>query len=70
MLPKDVSSQDEITRERIAQRAYSIWEREGRPLDRAFDHWLKAEAEVAASLTPPQPERRRAVKPRAHGHTA
>ena len=29
----------------IAQRAYQIWENEGRPNDRALDHWLEAEAE-------------------------
>ncbi len=29
----------------IAKRAYQIWENEGRPNDRALDHWLEAEAE-------------------------
>lgn len=29
----------------IAQRAYSLWEVEGRPSGRELDHWLRAEAE-------------------------
>lgn len=32
--------------QRIRERAYEIWERAGRPDDRALDHWLQAEAEV------------------------
>jgi hypothetical protein len=32
----------------IAERAYSIWEGEGRPSGRDLDHWLRAEAEVQA----------------------
>ncbi len=30
----------------IQEKAYSIWEAEGRPSDRGLDHWLKAEAGV------------------------
>ena len=32
----------------IRERAYSIWEREGRPHGRELDHRLRAEAEIAA----------------------
>jgi hypothetical protein len=32
----------------IAERAYVIWEREGRPEGRAWQHWLQAEAEYRA----------------------
>jgi hypothetical protein len=32
---------------RIEQRAYEIWESEGRPHGRHGDHWQRAEAEVA-----------------------
>ena len=32
----------------IARRAYTIWEREGRPHGRDFEHWLKAEREIQA----------------------
>ena len=35
--------------ERIRQRAQEIWETEGRPEGRAEEHWLRAEAEIAAS---------------------
>ena len=38
----------------IAKRAYAIWEREGRPHGRDFEHWLDAEREMnAAAPTPP-----------------
>ncbi len=32
--------------DRIRQRAYAIWDGEGRPADRATEHWLQAEREV------------------------
>lgn len=32
----------------ITKAAYRIWEAEGRPHGKDLDHWLKAEAEVAA----------------------
>jgi hypothetical protein len=41
----------------IQERAYHIWENEGRPHGRDFEHWLKAEQELAS------PQNRR--KPRA-----
>lgn len=33
----------------IRKRAHEIWEREGRPQFRDQEHWLKAEAELAAA---------------------
>jgi Protein of unknown function (DUF2934) len=33
---------------RIRDRAYAIWEREGRPEGKDQEHWLRAEAEIAA----------------------
>jgi Protein of unknown function (DUF2934) len=30
----------------VRERAYSIWEEEGRPEGRHLDHWLRAEAEI------------------------
>ena len=30
----------------IRERAYAIWEQEGRPEGKSLDHWLQAEAEV------------------------
>ncbi len=35
-------------RAEIERRAYLLWEREGRPQDKALDHWLRAEAAVDA----------------------
>jgi hypothetical protein len=32
----------------IRERAYAIWEEEGRPEARHLDHWLRAEAEISA----------------------
>jgi hypothetical protein len=32
---------------RIQQRAYQLWEDEGRPAGKDEDHWLTAEAELA-----------------------
>ncbi|HET9067865.1 MAG TPA: DUF2934 domain-containing protein [Amaricoccus sp.] len=37
---------------RIRERAHSIWEREGRPADRAEAHWSMARAEIAAEAPP------------------
>ena len=34
--------------ERVRERAYEIWQQEGRPQGKAVEHWLRAEAEVAA----------------------
>ena len=37
---------------RIRERAYAIWEREGRPQGRDSEHWKEAEAEIAAEVEP------------------
>jgi hypothetical protein len=39
--------------ERIAARAYSIWEEEGRPHGRDRLHWERAERELAGTQHPP-----------------
>ncbi len=36
---------------RICQRAYQIWENEGRPSGRQLSHWLQAELELSGSFT-------------------
>jgi hypothetical protein len=41
--------------ERIRQRAHEIWASEGRPHGRDQIHWLRAEAEISASLKAPAP---------------
>ena len=33
----------------VRERAYAIWEEEGRPGGRHLDHWLRAEAEINLS---------------------
>ena len=35
-----------ITYDQIAQRAYEIWDKEGRPDGKAREHWLRAEEEL------------------------
>ena len=41
----------------IRERAYGIWEREGRPHGRELEHWLQAESELAALVeTPMRPK--------------
>lgn len=40
-------------RQRISDRAYAIWEREGRPEGRAEHYWYVAEAEIAREMTGP-----------------
>jgi hypothetical protein len=35
----------------IAERAYLIWEKMGRPDGQALEHWLKAEAEAVVQPT-------------------
>jgi hypothetical protein len=37
---------DGRAKERVRQRAYLLWEQEGRPEGHAEDHWRRAEAEV------------------------
>ncbi len=38
--------------ERIRQRAYTIWESEGRPHGLDQVHWLRAEAEISGAVQP------------------
>lgn len=40
---------DQNVERRIRERAYSIWEEEGRPEGRDVEHWLRAAQEVAAA---------------------
>jgi hypothetical protein len=44
----------------IRERAYQIWEDEGRPHGKDFDHWLRAERELAP--TGKAPKRARAAR--------
>jgi hypothetical protein len=37
----------ENSREQVRERAYAIWEREGKPEGRELVHWLQAEQELA-----------------------
>jgi hypothetical protein len=40
-------------RQQISERAYAIWEREGRPEGQAERYWHMAEAEIAREMSEP-----------------
>ena len=40
-----------ISDDAIRERAYLIWEREGRPHGRDFEHWVRAQVELIAETT-------------------
>jgi hypothetical protein len=50
--------------ERIAERAYRIWEEAGRPEGHDMEHWLSAEAELAEA-DPAEAEEDAVASPRA-----
>ena len=57
---------------RIQERAYELWDRDGRPDGRANEHWLMAELELrgitSVQCPSPMPSRsRKAVAMRASG---
>jgi hypothetical protein len=41
-----IAAASNVTPEQIAQRAFEIWEREGRPHGRSREHWFQAEQEL------------------------
>lgn len=48
--------------ERIRERAYQIWEREGRPHGKESTHWHQAESEEAAERRTAKPAAKRASR--------
>ena len=46
-----------VPHERIAKRAYEIWQSSGRPDGRHQDHWLQAERELNGAGATSQPRR-------------
>ena len=47
----------------IRERAYAIWEGEGRPDGRSLAHWLKAEAEIGSDQELPGATRAKRARP-------
>jgi|SRR5918994_745181 hypothetical protein len=43
---KRADAMDPELRHRIEERAYALWEADGRPDGRALDYWLQAEQEI------------------------
>lgn len=50
-----------ISDEAIRERAYDIWEREGRPHGRDFEHWVRAQVELIAEVSTNNTGRQAAV---------
>ena len=48
----------------IRYRAYTIWEEEGRPLGREWDHWERALREIVEAPLPAQAKPRKTAKSR------
>ena len=48
-MPEPDQNRDDAIREA----AYYIWVREGRPVGRAYEHWLRAIAEIRAASSSP-----------------
>ena len=46
-LPLTESEMQDDRAEAIRQRAYALWELEGRPDGKDLEHWLRAEAEIS-----------------------
>ena len=53
-IKKDTTSVT-LSRDAIAQLAYTIWEREGRPEGRAAEHWQQAENQLRQQTRPVAP---------------
>jgi hypothetical protein len=54
---KQMNPDSSIREDQIAQRAYELWERDGRPDGKATDHWLQAEAMLRSSQPAGAPAR-------------
>jgi hypothetical protein len=50
----------DVRHEDIARRAYLIWEQEGRPENHAWEHWLRAEAQLREACHHQEESRRKA----------
>jgi hypothetical protein len=48
-------SQRYLSDEEIRQRAFMLWERDGRPDGRSVDYWLQAARELEDGVEPPSP---------------
>lgn len=61
---------DSIREQRIRERAYQLWEQDGRPHGRDWDHWERARTLIASEdgagpvAEPPAPKPRRSPRKR------
>jgi hypothetical protein len=49
MATKEAPTDADVLRRKTEERAYALWEGEGRPDGRHLDHWCQAEAETTVS---------------------
>lgn len=65
------TADQQALRQQIHQRAYAIWESQGRPHGHDLAHWLQAETELTAATRPTarpaKPRRRKDRSGRQHG---
>ena len=65
MATEEQQTSGETIRQSVAERAYAIWENEGKPHGRDVDHWLRAEVEAGkteVNVDPPlEPEKQPAA---------
>jgi hypothetical protein len=54
-----------LSEAQVAQRAYEIWEKQGRPHGKHHEHWLQATAELSNGSAPVAPPVAAAPKPAA-----
>jgi len=59
------SSKLTLSETEIGLRAYQIWEAEGKPDGKDFEHWLRAKAELAGAVEKPAAKSAPAKKPAA-----
>ena len=50
MAAKEVATDAERLRKKTEERAYALWEGEGKPHGRQLEHWLRAEVETTVAL--------------------
>jgi hypothetical protein len=53
-----------ISDDAVRERAYQIWEREGRPHGRDFEHWVRAQVELTVEASNNNNARRSAAPAR------
>ena len=59
-----------MDKQQIAERAYQLWETEGRPFGRDLEHWFQAETELGGKTKNPAGQRGGRKKAAASGRAS